>query len=78
MTTKHLENSPGSMHISSEKLAQFITLFERKTGRKLSESQALAQAEMLLRTISILYKPVSTNDYYSALAKKLFLKNKNI
>lgn len=78
MKTTHFKTPLNSMLISSEKLAQFITLFERKTGKKLSESQALAQAEMLLRTISILYKPVSTNDYYSALAKKLFLKNKNI
>lgn len=65
------------MRISNERLAQFTELFERKTGRKLSESQALARAEMLLRTISILYHPINIKDYSSALAKKMFLKTKS-
>ncbi len=67
-----------SMRISSDRLSQFITLFYGRTGTKLSEAQALARAEILLRTISILYQPVSTSDYYSALARKLFLKTRKV
>lgn len=66
------------MQISNKRLSEFKLLFESKTGRKLSESEALKLAEILLRTISILYKPVSAKDYYLALAKKLFLKTKNM
>ena len=67
----------NSMRISNERLAQFTRIFEQKTGRKISESQALARAEMLLRTISILYHPINMKDYSSALAKKMFLKTKS-
>lgn len=66
----------NSMHISKKRLAWFISLFEVKTGIKLSESEALARAEILLRTISILYKPISMSDYSLALAKKMFIKTK--
>lgn len=54
----------NSMNISKERLLQFIRLFEQKTGIKLSEEKALERAEILLRTISILYKPVNKFDYY--------------
>jgi len=52
------------MHISKERLLQFIRLFELKTGIKLSDEKALERAEVLLRTISLLYKPVDKFDYY--------------
>ena len=68
----------NSMHISEKRLASFTSLFEAKTGVKLSESEALTRAEVLLRTISILYKPISTSDYSSALAKKMFIKTKKL
>ena len=63
-----------SMRISIERLSQFIKLFERKTGKKLSEPEALARAETLLRTVSVLYQPVNVRDYGLALAKKMALK----
>lgn len=66
----------NSMRISNKRLSQFIKLFELKTGRKLSEQEVLKRAEILLRTTSILYRPVSTHDYYSAMIKKMFLKTK--
>lgn len=68
----------NSMHISKKRLAWFISLFEVKTGIKLSESEALARAEILLRTISIIYKRISIADYSSALAKKMFIKTKKV
>lgn len=77
MKTISKKNNLNCMSISKERLAQFMELFEHKTGRKLSEKEALVRAETLLRTISILYQPVSMSDYYSALAKKLFLKKKS-
>lgn len=68
----------NSMNISKKRLGYFINLFEAKTGIKLSESEALTRAEILLRSISILYKPISMTDYSSALAKKMFIKIKKV
>lgn len=68
----------NSMNISKKRLEYFINLFEAKTGIRLSESDALERAEILLRSISILYKPISTSDYSSALAKKMFIKTKKV
>jgi hypothetical protein len=45
---------------------QFINLLKVKKGIILSEMEALSRAETLLRTISILYKPVNKLDYYKA------------
>lgn len=70
--------TPDSMSISDKRLAEFVNLFEAKIGRKLKEQEALARAGILLRTILLLYQPVSTHDYYSALAQKMFLKTKKI
>jgi len=68
----------SAMRISDKRLAEFVGLFEVKTGRKLEKQEALARAGVLLRTISILYRPVSTKDYYSALVQKMFLKTKRL
>ncbi len=64
------------MNISSKRLSEFILLFESKTGKKLTEKEALGLAQTLLRTVSILYKPVSTKDYYSAMIQKMILRLK--
>ena len=66
------------MRISDKRLAEFVGLFEVKTGRKLEKQEVLARAGVLLRTISILYRPVSTKDYYYALVQKMFLKTKRL
>jgi hypothetical protein len=68
----------NSMNISPKRLLQFINLFKAKTGVTLTEPEALTRAGILLRTISILYQPVSTSDYSYALAKKMFLKTKKL
>jgi hypothetical protein len=68
----------NSMNISQKRLQQFINLFKAKTGVTLSEPEALTRADILLRTISILYQPVSISDYSHALAKKMFLKTKKL
>ncbi len=70
--------TPDNMSISDKRLAEFIDLFKAKTGRKLENQEALARAGILLRTISILYRPVSAQKYYSALAQKMFLKTKRL
>ena len=66
MKQKPKKTHLNSMNISDKRLSEFIKLFEKKTGRKLSEPEALARAGILLRTISLLYKPVDKLDYYSA------------
>ena len=76
MKTKLTKTYIGSVHISNQRLLQFMKLFEWKIGRKLTESEALPQAETLLRTISILYKPVNKFDYYSSLISKMIIKIK--
>lgn len=76
MKTKLYKTNLNSMQISGEKLSEFKLLFEGKTGKKLTDTEALAAAETLLRTVSILYKPVSTKDYYSAMIQKMILKLK--
>lgn len=68
----------NSMNISQKRLLQFINLFKVKTGVVLTEPEALPRAETLLRTIAILYQPVSIPDYSYALAKKMFLKTKKL
>ena len=68
----------NSMKISKERLAEFIELIEIKTGKQLSEQEALTEAEKLLRIISIIYQPATIDDYCSALTKKMFLKTKNV
>ena len=78
MKTKTIKTNIGSVNISNEKLLQFIKLFEWKIGRKLTESEALPQAETLLRTISILYKPVDRFNYCVALISKINLKTKKV
>jgi len=70
------KNQPSSMRISSDRLLEFSKLFEQKTGIKLSDQEVLQRAETLLRTISLLYQPVSVDDYCSALVKKQKLKLK--
>jgi hypothetical protein len=75
---KPLNANLKSMSISKQRLSEFIKLFKLKTNRKLTEQEALPHAETLLRTIAILYQPVSKKDYYSAIAKKMFLKNRKI
>ena len=65
----------NSMKISSKRLLQFTNLFKAKTGVILMEQEALIRAETLLRTISILYLPISIPDYSLVLAKKMFIKN---
>jgi hypothetical protein len=67
-----------SMYISEKRLSEFINLFKAKTGVTLTESEALERAEILLRSISIFYKPISMTDYSSALAKKMFIKTKKV
>lgn len=71
------ETNQNSLKISSERLLEFTKLYERKTGKKLTESEALMHAETLLRTMTILYHPISKKDYYSALAKKMFIKSQS-
>jgi len=78
MESTHNKTNLASMRISNARLQQFIEIFERKTGVRLSEADALARAETLLRTMSILYKPVSKADYYSSLAQKMFFKTKKV
>ncbi len=78
MKSTSYKTPQNSMHISKEKLLKFVKIFEQKTGKRLPEQEALVQAETLLRTISILYKPVATSNYYSAMAKKLFFKTRFI
>ena len=73
---ENLKTNINSMDISNKRLSEFKLLFESKTGKKLDEPEALKLAETLLRTISILYKPVSTKDYYSAMVQKMILKLK--
>ena len=73
---KPLNANSKSMSISSQRLSEFIKLFEIKTSRKLTEQEALSRAETLLRMMAILYQPVSKKDYYRAIAKKMFMKNK--
>jgi len=68
----------NSMKISKERLAEFMELIEIKTGEQLSEQEALTEAEKLLRIISIIYQPATIDDYCSALAKKMFLKTRNV
>jgi len=77
MKTKIDRTNQNSLKISSERLLEFTKLFERKTGRKLNEQEALTQAETLLRTMTILYHPISKKEYYSAMAKKMFLKSQS-
>lgn len=68
----------NSMHISNKRLLQFINLLKAKNGKTLSETEALPQAETLLRIISILYQPISISDYASVLARKMLLKTKKV
>jgi len=68
----------NSMKISSKRLLQFTNLFKAKTGVILMEQEALIRAETLLRTISILYQPISIPDYSLVLAKKMFIKNRKL
>jgi 5-methylcytosine-specific restriction endonuclease McrBC GTP-binding regulatory subunit McrB len=70
------KTTSNSMRISSDRLLEFGKLFEQKTGIKLSEQEVLQRAETLLRTISLLYQPVSAEAYCSALIKKQILKLK--
>ena len=78
ITNKFNRMNLNSMSISNKRLLQFINLFKAKTGVTLSEPEALARAETLLRTISIIYQPVSISDYSAVLAKKMFLKTKKL
>jgi len=78
ITNKFNRMNLNSMNISNKRLLQFINLFNAKTGVKLSEPEALTRAEILLRTIAILYQPISVSDYSYALAKKMFLKTKKV
>ncbi|KKR43868.1 MAG: hypothetical protein UU10_C0003G0004 [Parcubacteria group bacterium GW2011_GWF1_40_6] len=78
ITNKFNRMNLNSSSISSKRLLQFINLFKAKTGVTLSEPEALTRAETLLRTIAILYQPVSISDYSYALAKKMFLKTKKV
>ncbi|MFZ3011415.1 MAG: hypothetical protein WA060_00215 [Minisyncoccia bacterium] len=78
ITNKFNRMNLTSMNISNKRLLQFINLFKAKTGVTLSEPEALTRAETLLRTIAILYQPVSISDYSHALAKKMFLKTKKV
>ena len=76
-TTKNkIKTEICNMHISKQKLEQFILLFESRTGQKLTEKEALDKAEILLRTVSILYRPVSIKDYCNTIVKKQLLKIK--
>jgi hypothetical protein len=78
ITKKFNKINLTSMNISNKRLLQFINLFKAKTGVTLAEPEALARAETLLRTIAILYQPVTISDYSHALAKKMFLKTKKL
>lgn len=78
ITNKFNRMKLNSSNISNNRLLQFINLFKAKTGVTLAEPEALARAETLLRTISILYQPISISDYSSTLAKKMFLKTKKV
>lgn len=71
MKIKNTDTNLHTMQIPKEKLSQFVELFKKKTGRKLSEEEALEQALILLRMTSIIYRPVSISDFNSALVKKL-------
>jgi hypothetical protein len=70
------KNLPKSMSISQARLLEFRQLFEQKTGLKLLDQEVLGRAEILLRTISLLYQPVTAEAYCSALIKKQILKLK--
>ncbi|MFA5932436.1 MAG: hypothetical protein WC793_03635 [Candidatus Paceibacterota bacterium] len=78
ITNKFNRLNLNSASISNKRLLQFINLFKAKTGVTLAEPEALARAVTLLRTISILYQPVSISDYSHALAQKMFLKTKKV
>ena len=77
MNTK-INKNLESMSISDKRLSQFINLMESKTGKRLEEKEALVQAETLLRTVILLYKPARIEDFYSALIRKTFAKNKKL
>jgi len=74
---KDTKTDVSSMIISKEKLSQFTRLIEYKTGKKLSEAEALEKAQTLLRTMIILYRPISQKEYYSAMAKKMFIRSQS-
>jgi hypothetical protein len=74
---KNTKTDVSSMIISKERLSQFARLIEYKTGKKLSEAESLEQAQTLLRTMMILYRPISQKEYYSAIAKKMFIKSQS-
>ena len=67
-----------SMRISNEKLLEFIEIFKELFDITLSEKEALERANILLRTVSLIYKPISIKDYSSVIAKKMYLKNKSL
>lgn len=69
--------SLSSMRISNERITQFMKILEKKTGKKLSEQEALTRARILLRAISLLYHPVSTHDFNLAMIQKMYLRKKN-
>lgn len=56
----------NSLKISTERLAEFTKLFEQRTKGKIEGGAALEKAEILLRTVALLYKPVDKLDYYKA------------
>jgi hypothetical protein len=74
---KNTKTDVNSMIISKERLAQFTKLIKYKTGKKLSEAESLEQAQTLLRTMIILYRPISQEEYFSAIAKKMFIKSQS-
>jgi hypothetical protein len=74
---KDTKTDVNSMIISKERLSQFTRFIEYKTGKKLSEAEALEQAQTLLRTMIILYRPITQKEYYSAIAKKMFIRSQS-
>jgi hypothetical protein len=63
---KLVKTNINSLKISNDRLVEFTKLFEVKTGKKLSDEEILVKAETLLRTVSLLYKPINKLDYYKA------------
>ncbi|HEV7702194.1 MAG TPA: hypothetical protein VGO63_01995 [Candidatus Paceibacterota bacterium] len=78
MKSKPSKTHLNSMNISNERLSEYIELIEIKTGKQLSEQEALPEAEKLLRLISILFQPATMDDYCSALGEKAIIRSKTI
>lgn len=61
--------------ISRERIEQFKALYRKNFGKELSDQDAYEKASKLLRTVRLVYKPITENELEQLQKRRQELKN---